>query len=474
MTGRLRRIPAPLALILALAAVEAVAWILVIPALQGPDEVGHFTYVQRMVETRSLPMSGHRANPPGTSPYSTEVAVAQLQGGVGPLAANVAARPYWTKPDQQLWAARAARLTERDRKDGGFTSSFENPPLYYVYAAVPYVIAHGGSLFSREILMRLANVPLLLAALVFVWLLAGELLGRGRAQTVATAPAALLPQLLNVTATVNPDVLLVAIWSAALYVMTLVVRRGPRTATVAWLGALCVAGALTHLRSLPLFAAAAVALAVGLARTRGWRRLTPLRLTLAGGALYVIAAVVAAGWDQRHNARQFISYLWQFYLPKLGFMTPKLGPPDYGFRKGVVDRLYGTLAQLEVVLPHSIETIMYWLSLAALVALVAALVRTHASVRRNADIALVLLFTVVALLLGVHVGAYRGMVDQPSDPVFTARYLLPLLPLFGIALAIIVRALPRPAGAAVFGTVLAVGAALQLESLGLLVERFYA
>jgi hypothetical protein len=475
VTSRLRRIPAPLALILAVAAVEALTWILVIPALQGPDEVSHFTYVQRLVEKRSIPMKRHTvANPPNVSPYSTEVAVAQFQAGLGPLQANPAARPYWTKPDAAEWSAHAAALTKADREDGGYASSFKNPPLYYLYAAVPYAVAHGASFFDRELLIRLANVPLLLISLVFVWLVAGELLGRGRPQIAATATAALLPQLLNVTATINPDVLLIAEWSAALYVIVLVVRRGPRRGLIAWLAALCLLGALTHARSLPLFAAAALAVAVAVARERGWRHATPLRLTLGAGALYVVAAVVVAGWGAHDNTRQFVSYVWQFYLPRLGFMTPKLGPPHYGFRQGIVDRLYGTLAQLEVVLPHSIESIVHWLSLIALVALVAALIRRRAGVRANADLAIVLVFTVFALVLGVHVGAYRGLVDEPSDPVFTARYLLPLLPLFGAATAIIVGALPRRAGAVVLGSIFAIGVALQLESIGLLVERFYA
>jgi 4-amino-4-deoxy-L-arabinose transferase-like glycosyltransferase len=322
--------------------------------------------------------------------------------------------------------------------------------------------------------MRLANIPLLLVALVFVWLLAGELLGRGRPQVVATLGAGLLPQLLNVTATINPDILLVAEWSAALYFMTLVVRRGPRRRWVAWLVGLCVLGLLTHGRSAPLFAAAALAILVGFARERGWRRATPLRLTLAAAALYVVAAVVAAGWGAHDNARQFVSYVWQFYLPRLGFMTAKIGPPDYGFRKGIVDRLYGTLAQLEVVLPHSVESITYWLTVIALVALVAALVHRRAAVRRNADTACVLAFTAIALVLSVHVVAYRGLADDPVDPVFTARYLLPLLPLFGAALAIIVGALPRRAGAVAIGVIFAIGVALQFESIGLLVGRFYA
>ena len=467
--------PAPLALILVLAAIEALTWMFVVPALQGPDEVGHFTYVQRIVENHEIPLTtATPANPPGVAPYSTEVGKALVEGGLGPLAANIGARPYWTKADFRVWAHANSLLHEPDRKDGGFTSSFRNPPLYYLYESVPYGVLHSRSFYAREMFMRLANIPLLLVALVFVWLLAGELLGRGRGQVIATATAALLPQVVNITATINPDVLLVAEWSAALYVMTLVVTRGPSRGRIGLLAALCVASALTHPRGAPIFVAAALAVLVALARERGWRRLTPARAALGLGGIYALGAFVVAGAGIHGNGPQFLSYLWQYYLPKLGFMQHKLGPQSYGFRRGTVDRLYGTLAQLEVVLPHTIETILYWLTIAALIGLVAALVRRRSALRAHGDVAIVLGFSIYVLLLGMHLVAYRGLADQPNDPVFTARYLLPLLPLFGVALAITASALPRRASAVFVGCVLAIGVALQFESLGLLVERFYA
>src|SRR5262249_20336390 len=154
----------------------------------------------------------------------------------------------------ELWSKRDGAAGPSARKSGGFTSTFKNPPLYYIYEAVPYVIASGGSFFDRSIVMRLANLPLLLAALVFVWLLTRELLGRGAPQIIATAAASLLPHLLNVTSSINSDALLVAIWSAALYLVVLVLRRGPRRGLVVPLVVLTILGALTHARSLPLFA----------------------------------------------------------------------------------------------------------------------------------------------------------------------------------------------------------------------------
>jgi hypothetical protein len=66
------------------------------------------------------------------------------------------------------------------------------------------------------------------------------------------------------------------------------------------------------------------------------------------------------------------------------------------------------------------------------------------------------------------------MIGMPGDPIITGRYLLPLVALLGIAVAMVAAVLPALMRAAYSGLVLAAGVALQVISLGLLVERFYA
>ena len=110
------------------------------------------------------------------------------------------------------------------------------------------------------------------------------------------------------TATVNPDVLLTAEWSAALYLIVLVLRRGPRPRLVASLAAVCAASALTHGRGLPLLVPAALAVAIAFVRERRFGRLSPVGIVLAVNAVYVAGVVVAAGWG-RGSVRQFGSYV---------------------------------------------------------------------------------------------------------------------------------------------------------------------
>ena len=53
------------------------------------------------------------------------------------------------------------------------------------------------------------------------------------------------------------------------------------------------------------------------------------------------------------------------------------------------------------------------------------------------------------------------------------RYLLPLVSLFGLAIAFVCASLPRRAGPVAAAAVLAVGVLLQLGGLGIELARFY-
>jgi hypothetical protein len=53
----LRRVPLPLALLLAVAAGLSLAWALTTAPLQGPDEADHVAYVAHLAETGKVPLA---------------------------------------------------------------------------------------------------------------------------------------------------------------------------------------------------------------------------------------------------------------------------------------------------------------------------------------------------------------------------------------------------------------------------------
>jgi hypothetical protein len=173
------------------------------------------------------------------------------------------------------------------------------------------------------------------------------------------------------------------------------------------------------------------------------------------------------------NPRQFLSYLWQFYFPKLSFMTPMVGPP-YGWKTAWIQGFYGNFGSLEVLFPRWVYSDLRWASELGLFALALALVVRRAAVRRRLDALVLLVVTAVTLLLALHLAAYKNLLVNPSDPILVGRYLFPVVTLFGVAIACVASALPRRLGWAFAGVVVAAGVLLQLAGLGLTWTRFYA
>src|SRR5919108_4671883 len=104
--GKLRTVPRPLAVLLAMATIQVVAWILVLPPFQGPDEEAHFAYVQYLAETGKTP---DRNAGSGRS-YSTEEGEAMKWANLLVLRGVLAARPDWTPAAGRRWGEGAAAL----------------------------------------------------------------------------------------------------------------------------------------------------------------------------------------------------------------------------------------------------------------------------------------------------------------------------------------------------------------------------
>ena len=106
------------------------------------------------------------------------------------------------------------------------------------------------------------------------------------------------------------------------------------------------------------------------ARDRAFVRRWPGRRRAPGcaplwSASTFACVLIATAWSQAHAARrdsasnpaaasapkQFLSYLWQFYLPKLSFMAPKVGPADLRLPAGLHRDLLQRLRLVERQLP---------------------------------------------------------------------------------------------------------------------------
>jgi hypothetical protein len=254
------------------------------------------------------------------------------------------------------------------------------------------------------------------------------------------------------------------------------------------LAAVTVASPLTHGRGLSLVVPALFVVAVVL-----WRFRPPARalaayagmwaVTIASGAALYLATrapgaeayggEIGQQTDQGFNLRQFLSYVWQFYLPKLAVMSEMIGPP-HGYRQVYIETFYGTFGALDVRWRPWTDDLLQVLSALGLVALYTAAITRWRQVTHAWDVVALLALMFISLLALLHLASYRDLLQNGgSDPLFTGRYLLPLIPLWGLAIAYVLSRLPRAAGPICAAVLVALGVLLQLAGIGLTGARFY-
>jgi 4-amino-4-deoxy-L-arabinose transferase-like glycosyltransferase len=490
----LRRIASPqlrpLLLLLVAAAIVGAAWALIVPAWQAPDEHSHFGYAQTLAEQGAPPASE------GDRRYSTEQERAALASGSDQLAANLFARPEWSEAEYERWRRLQAAEGDAARADGdgtgpeGSNSARTNPPLYYAFEAIPYHAASATDLFGRLYLMRLWSALLLLVAAAATWALVGELLGPRRGlQLAGAAVVALQPMAVFISASINPDAMLIPAFATTLWLGVRVIRRG---LTVGNGAALCAAAAVAILAKATGYAllpGVFLALAIGAYRAAGGLRIGSL-VKRSALPLLVLAAPVGAwlayarlsdrpavnqvgvggGADIDHAG--LFSYLWQFYLPHLpGQMPLPPGFPSLPARDFWIEGFWGKFGWLEIVWPKPLYLAVGALTAAAIVGAAVALVRS--GLRRHAAEVAFLVLVALSLLGGLHLTEYRILADQ--NTVFNqGRYLLPLLPLLAIAVAAALSLAREKLQQALVGGLVGFLFVLQVVSLAIVGARFYA
>ncbi|HST56633.1 MAG TPA: DUF2142 domain-containing protein [Solirubrobacteraceae bacterium] len=243
-------------------------------------------------------------------------------------------------------------------------------------------------------------------------------------------------------------------------------------------------GARSHVQ--PRVRASQLTAEVPLAARRAAYRSLALALAIAGtpATLYVLVNLLSnrsglgfvshaihATSRQQHSLLSEVSFIWQFYLPRLPGMAVDfpgiLTTRNIWFNWGV--GLYGWL---DTVFPPWVYTLA--LIPAGLIGalLIRALVNARAELRRRAGELFVYFAMSAGVLLIVAASSYVEFPQQGSNYA-QPRYLLPMLALLGVALALAARAAGRRWGPAV-GALLVIGMlTYDVLSQLLVVARFY-
>ncbi len=482
-------VPRPLAALLVVVALMGASWALVNPAWQAPDEDVHFSYVQTLAELGRLPGGA------GASLSTAQVDAMQSMN-TDPIVFFSFARPERSRVAYDAYQSRAVSDPLRD--GGGPNTASSYPPAYYLLASLGYRLAGSSGVVTHLYAARLFSVLFLLITTTAVWLLAGELFGRRRElQLLAAAAVGLWPMLDFMSAAVNPDSLMYATWSLALWLGVRVLRRGLDVASGVGFGLVVGVALITKAPSLALVPASAFVVLFGLARLLWQRRpgaaaLAALSVVLAflapvGAWHFTIAALDRPAYGQvtgvaagALNVREFLSYVWQFYLPRLPFQVPlyldsRYVSPYPAFNVWVATS-WAAFGWVTVFFPLWVYKV--FLAITASVAL-AAVTKGIVSLlhhRRSRQlwtvglpVAIFLGLAAGALVLGLHLAEYRV-----KGPTNQGRYLFPLAGIAGCAVAYAMMLVPRRARTVAIGVALGGIVGYQMLALAFVAAHYYA
>ncbi len=487
-SGLLRAVPRPLAALLLAVAFIGVSWALINPAWQAPDEDVHFSYVQTLAERHRLPGTQ------GSSLSGAQFTAMQFTN-TDPVVFFPFARPEWTEVAWDRYRRTSAGAGAAD--GGGPNPASGYPPAFYLAGVVGYKLAGSHDVHARLYATRLVSVLWLLVTTVGAWLLAGELFGRRRElQLVSAACVGLWPMLDFISSSVNPDALMYATWSVSLWLGVRILRRGLTVGQGLAFGAVVGIALITKAPSLALLPAAAFVAVWSIVRLmlerRYKRALVALAVALLAFAIPVeawrltvaaqdrLAYGQAAGVTAGLNLPEFLSYLWQFYLPKLPSQTRLTFDSQYVSTYPALNVWVATgwaaFGWVTVYFPLAVYKLFFAITSVVVAAATGkGLVllwrrrRSRSALAAALPVAIFIALAAGALVLGLHIAEYRV-----RGPTNQGRYLFPLASLGGAGVALALTLVPVRARSLAIGAVLGGLVVYQLFCLGLMATHYYA
>jgi 4-amino-4-deoxy-L-arabinose transferase-like glycosyltransferase len=477
-----RRVPTAAWICALIAFMNAACWSIITPPFQATDEPTQFAYTQYLAEHRHLPSSRNGELSPEETVVLKDVRQSEVLWHAENHTISTAA------DDQKLQEDLAQRPGRTGEAVGGAAA---DPPLYYLLTLVPYGLGSGGTLLDQLQLMRLLSALLAGITALFVLLFVREALPRHPwASTVAGLSVALTPLLGSTSSVVNPDALLYAVSAAMFYCLARGFRRGLTLKLAVAVGLLIAAGVLTKPNFIglaPGVILGLVVLTVRAARSDRARAIRTLAVAAAIGASPVVVYALVNLASSRpvlgtasenfnlgtnQSLLSGLDFTWQMYLPHLPG-THSYFPGTSMWRQLWFDRTVGLYGWLDTTFPAWVYTAA--LFLAGLLALLGlrSLVADRLALRRRLAEPIVYVVMAVGLLglIGYH--AYLNINIEGAPGHIEPRYLVPLIPLLGLAVALAARGAGKRWGPPVGAVIVVLFLAHDIFSQLLVVSRFY-
>jgi 4-amino-4-deoxy-L-arabinose transferase-like glycosyltransferase len=357
-------------------------------------------------------------------------------------------------------------------------------PLYYLLQTVPYAIGSGATLLTRLALMRLLSALFAGITAMFAFLFVRETLPATRTAWVTGGLSiAFAPLLGFMSGAVNPDSLLVAISTALFWSLARAFRRGLTYRRAIMIGAITVAGLITKVQFIGLLPGVILGLGILAWRLGRSSRSYAYRAFGLGAGIALIPIVplaiiyltrhtnilLGSGAPHRSSVSDAISYIWQFFLPRLPGMTPYF-PGVFTTRQVWFDGFVGRYGWGETPFPEWAYRLAEIFGVVVLVACGRMLFVLRKTVRERLSELGVYAVISAGLLIVIGGASYLS----PETEAFTeARFLLPLLALLAAGLGLAIRAAGRRREAVLGAIVVLAMIADNLFSQLLVVARYY-
>jgi 4-amino-4-deoxy-L-arabinose transferase-like glycosyltransferase len=466
---------------------NGLAWSFIVPPFQVPDENAHYAYVQQIAERGTLPRE--RPSQSGLSPREDMTIDALLSFGIVGHRDNPA-------PETEAQQEVLDRIAHEDlsAKGSGYAlSATANPPLFYALQAIPYRAVGTGNVLDKLAAMRCLSALMGALTVLLVFMFLRESLPGSRwAWPAGALLVAFQPLFGFMSGGLNSDDLLYLTAAGLLWAIARAFHRGLSPVNGALIGGFLGLGLITKFTTLGLIPAAATAVAVLLWRAR---RAGDRSQAIAGAAwatglaaapvvTYVVlnhfvwtrsAIAGGVGGVSGSSGRVFsfneeVSHVWQLFLPRLWLNRQFTYSPFWEtWFKGFV----GRFGWLDYDFPAWVYDVVKYLALVVCALAVSELVRRRDAVRRRLGELSVYVLALVGVCIVIGVQSYRFLIA--NNAVFEqARYLLPLLCLYGGIIALAVRAGGRRWGPAIGAALVVLAIGHDLFAQAITISRYYA
>lgn len=216
----------PLRLLLVAAFLNALAWIILIPVWQYPDEQAHFSQVQNIAENVKIPLARNDTSEEVTE--SEKILKTERDNlGNNSYTYNPNYKPAYSQ--NSLFGPFEKQLADQDKSTRTNLikkESTHNPPLYYVLSAALYKFSTNTDLFERIFILRFFSIIFFLLTITMAYKI-GRLIFQSEIHAISlSALVAFMPMFVFANTGVLPDPLVNLLFTIIVYFSTKILKEG--------------------------------------------------------------------------------------------------------------------------------------------------------------------------------------------------------------------------------------------------------